>query len=425
MSETESAGESVQEATKALSGVSKFDAFMDMDISSPSVKSGALFNDAIKGDPDGLQQAEKGQEKANEVVKEASAVPEGEKKEVVSPSSPPPISNARVLKAKAGDKELELPEDAAFTIKVNGKDETVTLAQLQRNYQGRIPWDHHFKETKELEAKAKKFQADLEAEKSTLNGKIEDILETFDKNPYLAFEKIAIMKGKNPADYLPTYIAQSQKTLEELKGLTDAQLAASIKLKKAEYEARKNEERAAELDKKEKESLFKAEAVEADQYLVQKAAEYNITQAELDTAVNIIKEAGTDISKYKPKQLADMLVESIVKIDRPYLAIEKTIAEVSPSYEKKGELAQQLFKMVDHTTPIDEIKLIVEHFFKEEIPTDKGAAQTAPAKQVVQPPSPAKTQVPQKGEKPKATVVDDDDIGPLSMDDIVGWATRT
>jgi len=51
-----------------------------------------------------------------------------------------------LIKAKSGEKEYEIDENAMFSIKIDGEDVDVSLSDLRSNYSGKTVWDRKFSE---------------------------------------------------------------------------------------------------------------------------------------------------------------------------------------------------------------------------------------------------------------------------------------
>lgn len=379
-----------------------------------------------EGGSDG-QEEEKGQQEGLlGEKKEASGEDSAEKAEESTTSTP----EVKMYSAVSGEDELEIPENATFKIKVDSKEVEVTLAEALRNYQGKIPWDKHYKETKEFERQLKLREQEVSSKLAESNTQMEDILATFEKNPYLAFEKIAIIKGKNPADYLPIYIAQSKKTLEELKELSDAEFKALLIQKRTEHERKQVDREREKLTKESEAQAKQREAAEADQYFAERAIEYKFTEKEIQSAVEAVKQV-KGLETKKPKELADILTEYIVKVDRPFTLAETAIEKVAPTYANKQKLVTEVARLIDHSFTLDEVEEIVSSYLgepKKTTPPAPPAQKPAKADSSASPKTAAnaagRSKEPPKKEAKAAIVEDGDDYGPFSMDEIVSWAHK-
>lgn len=366
--------------------------------------------------------------KESEPKEEESSEEKGKEPEVLTEEAKDSESatkpQEKTVSAFRGDSKIDIPEDAVFKIKVDGKEVDVTLTELQRNYQGKIPLDKHFAENK---AKAKELEtreAHLAAKESASDNKLKEILEIFDKNPYLAFEKIAIMKGRNPTDYLPIYIAQSKKTLEELQKLSEAEYRALLIHKNNEYKEIQLKEQNEKLESEKTEQQRARESLEAENYFTSKAREMGVTQAEVDMASMVIQGAGIDLSNKSPKDIAELVLNYIEHTERPIARIESVVKEVDESLLKNQPLMSEMKKLITKDFTSNDIREILLGYIKDSKP--KAQPQTAP--QQGNPSNGAKPKSPQgmnKGqalraeEAPRQRVNGADDVGPMSYFDIL------
>ena len=79
----------------------------------------------------------------------------------------------KMVKAFAGDQSLEIPQNATFRQKVAGKNEIVTLQELQDNYSGKQHYDKKFSELADEksahQAKSEQFETELDNISTILN----------------------------------------------------------------------------------------------------------------------------------------------------------------------------------------------------------------------------------------------------------------
>jgi hypothetical protein len=154
MSEAQTPATGASGAESNLNGSSMFEVLSTIDPPKTNGSSGGkpVIAAALEGKENGNESNGAAEEKG-EASEEGLQVADEDtdSKEVVAPTTPPPT----VLKAKVGDKEIDLDEESVIKIKVDGKEESVSIKQLKHNYQGKIPWDKHYKETKALEASLK------------------------------------------------------------------------------------------------------------------------------------------------------------------------------------------------------------------------------------------------------------------------------
>lgn len=421
-------------STQVMDGIGNADAFDVMsEIDVPGESSGTISN--LIGEENGTQtlpesdQKEEGTEgeekvESSEVEEESSS--EGEQdgvKPIPATQSP---SDVKVLTAVHNGKEIKVPEEATFKLKVDNEETEVTLDQLKRSYQGKIPLEKHYRESKEFQKTLEQREASINGQVSALETHIKSIINTYKENPYLAFEMIAEWAGDNPADHLPLYIAQSRKTIEELDKLTDAEFKALQIGRKNKFEEKKLREREDSFKKREEAHSVMTEQQAADKYFDDKAKELNITPNEVNAAVEIFKSANINFKGKKPREVADTIIDYVVNTERKYSKIEEACQAVHPQALQDKEFMAELGKMITAAEPVDNIKVIVKEYFKESKPSQKPKAnatsegESSEGSSRVEVKSHIRTP-PRKGEEQerKLGIINSVDVGPMSIHDIL------
>lgn len=101
----------------------------------------------------------------------------------------------RKLKAKFGEEEYELPEEALISHKVDGEEVEVSLKDLKQNYAGKVAWDKKFSE---LGSEKKAY---LE-ERQMVESYIAEFKGYADNGDFSgAMEFLAQLSGHNPLDF--------------------------------------------------------------------------------------------------------------------------------------------------------------------------------------------------------------------------------
>jgi hypothetical protein len=375
--------------------------------------------DSMLGEENEVQQesGKEGSEASSQESSEESSKEEvaAVKEEVETPSEP-----VKVVSAFLGDKQYDVPENAVFKVKVDGKELEVTLPELQKNFQGKIPWERHYHESKVKAQQLAQDQAAFEAKQSSAQAKLDKILETFEKNPYLAFDEIAKMKGKNPAEYLPVYIAQSRKTMEELEKLSDAQFQALLIQKKVAYDKEQLDEKQAEFTKKEEAATQQGVVKQAEDWFAGEINTNSFTQDELTMAQEVISKH-SELPKMTPQQIAENMKAYILEVERPFTMVENAARDIDASLVNNRELITEVKKLINPSFTKDDVALILREYIKDSSlkpqPTatassvgtsSAGSKSEAPAKP---------TKVAQQSVEPK--VSGNNDVGPMTIWDLV------
>jgi hypothetical protein len=382
-------------------------------------------------------EAQEGEEKAPETKEAVVDSKVGESKETVSksdaadePSSTEDSPPEKFISAFKGETEVKVPEDAVFKIKVDGKEVEVTLPELQKDYQARVPWNKHYAETKAAAKQNEVLKAELEGQKTHLETWQKSVLDTFKENPFKGFELIVKKMGENPADYLPIFIAQAQKTVQELGKLSEAEYKAYLLQKKTFHEREALDDERKKVDSDKTAAQKQREIHEADVYLGQKAQELQISQAEIDGAIKIAQEAGTDFSRLEPKEVADLIVHYIQNVERPFTRVETIVGGVDKKLLENRELIGELKDLVKPHFTDDFIKEIILKYISDSTPNSQPKTETraveTKAKGVPAKPQTGGTKAgpARKEEEPKARVEGNDEVGPMSMWDILAEYDR-
>lgn len=347
---------------------------------------------------------------------------EGEGKEEVTDSEVPAegeedgdVEPEPSLSASYKDKEVQVPEEAVFEVKVNGKVEKVSAKDLIRNYQGKIPWDAYHQQQAEQKRQLEQERASVQASKAQQEDFIKDVIETFKTNPYKAFDKLAVSQGIDPTDLLPVYIAQSKKTVEELRNLSEAEYKALLIQRKANFESEKNKRELERLEKDRTELKSKEEGIEAERYYESLAVKHQISEDELKQAVETLKEAKIDFSGLSRKQVTDYVVNYILSVDRPLTRVENIVKEVSSDLYKDNKFILELKNLITPDMSDEDIQEIVRAYVGDAVESKPQAkAPSLPSKKKELAPK-AKAPSNERRKEP----LNEDDIGPISMRDIL------
>lgn len=356
-----------------------------------------------------------------------------------------PAVSAGVVRAAHGDKQIEIPEDAVFKFKVEGKDVEVSYKDLQRNYQGKVPWEKRYKETKDLERQVKEQQTLSQAEVNKIKAErdgerkfVSDIMQMVQKDPFDALVRIAIKQGKNPVEFIPQYIQQAQKTIEHISSLDKNQFDLLLKQKKLDFDQEIFKETQT---KKEVEEKQQKDLTELQSYVDKRIEQFKITQEEFDLSQQTLQKAiadGFDVSKLKPQQLADIIVGYVIQYHRPEGRIAAVAEKYSAELAKDTKFIQEVRHHISDAKgnilseySDDDIAQIVKGFIgSEDDTTDTPVSEEKPKEAVLgakpakdssrNSPTPATfRKTPQKKVDTRTIVGDGDEEDPLSFDDIL------
>ena len=132
----------------------------------------------------------------------------------------PAEKEKKSLKGKLGNKEIDLDPDTVLSVKVNGKDEAVSLRDLQRNYGGKVEWEKRFTE---IDKERKVFNSKVEG----ASQKIKAIFEETD--PEMRLFKMAEFAGKDPVEVRSKFLADNMELLEKYYSMTEDERIADAR----------------------------------------------------------------------------------------------------------------------------------------------------------------------------------------------------
>lgn len=116
------------------------------------------------------------------------------------------------LKARVGDKEVELDPEIIVPVKINGKDELISLKDLQGNYSGKVAYDRKFQE---MDRDRKAFEGKLKI----ATDRITSIFE--EPDPEIRLFKMAEFAGKDPVEVRNKFIAENLELLEKYYSMSE------------------------------------------------------------------------------------------------------------------------------------------------------------------------------------------------------------
>lgn len=234
---------------------------------------------------------------------------------------------SKKLKAKHGEAEIEIPEDAMVTVKINGKDETISLKDLQSQYSGKVQYDKKFSE---LDKDRKSYNQMKEMSES----KIKAIFE--EQDPEIRFYKMAEFSGKNPVEVRQKFLNDNINLLEKYYSMTEDEKKADA----LEYENRWLKHQS---DTKAKAESAKQAQDELHRKVTELTARHKVTQDEFvsqyDQVESLIKEGKLEAEKLTP----EFIVETIAK-DKLWNSAESAIKEMGITLENAP---QKLMNLVE------------------------------------------------------------------------------
>lgn len=295
---------------------------------------------------------------------------EGEAEEEGQPAT-------KVAKATHKGKALDVPEDATFQVKVDGKNEAVSLSDLKKNYAGKVAYDKKFSE---LDVQRKAFRKDVQY----VDNRLKDIFNTAKTNPMLAFKKVAKMAGLNGTEAIQNYFEQATKLKGEWETLTPEQ--RQFLLDREELETEKSD-----LEAQKKGAKATETAEETAAYMGEVLKKHGIDVPTFEAALKELegaqKEGRFSFEGMSDKQATDSVV-SFIRMDRLYARTGEVLKGAFPSRAKDTRLLKAVVAEVDDSFTDAEIREVMKAIVGKPVSTKQAAP--APAKGKPTPSVPSK-----------------------------------
>lgn len=316
------------------------------------------------------------------------------------------------LKGFHGDSEYEVPLEATFPVKINGKVEQVPLALLAEDYSGRATLRQHFAKSKQDARALAADRAAFAAEAEALTVRMKKATDQLKTNPFGVVEAVAEIAGEDES-FFDVYIQQALAIAKTLQDLTPEQQRAVFATRKLEIAKKRLEAEKSQIN----ESRAKTEQVITVQRQIEtKMAELGISDPELSKAYDIVRDLD-EAQGLEPLRLADLCFQYVMKVERPFQQVERVLPKVLPKEAHTKDLVEALVDIVREEPLTDsELTEIVKQYSQRASSPTKGKA-----------PAPSATKATAKA-KPKAaktvdgateTEASSNGFDPVSIDDIL------
>jgi hypothetical protein len=180
------------------------------------------FDDSGQEFIESLSEAQEVEEEKDNITDFTEESTDSEVKEIEPPKE--------VIKAKAGEKELDIPKDAQIDVKINGKIEAMSLQDIINKASGGV---HLEREVSKLGRERAEFDSTVNKVNATVN----HLMEIND--PYELCEKIAELKGGNPDEIYQKMLQETLNSIEKYSKMTPEQITLERENRKL---ARQNKE---------------------------------------------------------------------------------------------------------------------------------------------------------------------------------------
>ena len=169
------------------------------------------------------------------------------------------VSEAKKLKAKVGKEYIEIPEDATFKVKIDGKYEVRTLAQLRDGSVGNESAEKRFKEASSLREEAKKSEFTAAEIKQQQREATSKIAKAWEKGTMSGIIQMAEEAG---VEDVATYAEQIKSRLKQeiIEEMNMSPEQVELKLREDRVKAQEESMEIKRSSKAQEEHLVKLEA---------------------------------------------------------------------------------------------------------------------------------------------------------------------
>ncbi len=258
----------------------------------------------------------------------------GEPDPAATPEAKAPAA-AKVLKFKAGEKEIALDEGAIVPWKIDGKTEMVAVKDLLSNYAGKVAYDRKFQELSKQREEALQKVSEFETGKARHTKLITDMHKSVTEGKtFDAVQSMLEMSGLDKRMDSRQFVKQLRESLieqaKQLAGLTPEQrevhdIKEESDFLKAKY-ARETQQRASD----EAEKAFQTRVAKSVEQAGSTVEEFVKTRDFLHREITALKGNVSDIT---PEYVANH-----IKDVRDYGTAKEALLAVNPELVKNEKL---------------------------------------------------------------------------------------
>jgi len=230
-------------------------------------------------------------------------------------------AEVKMLKAKNGDDDMQIPADLKFTHKVDGKPVEVTVQDLLNNYSGKVSYDKKFNEF----SKEKKSFDDRV---TTLNSSIQEMFDLSKSDPTALLDRMCQMAGVDPGQFQKDFLKDLAELSDKYATMTEVEkenYERGLKLDRYEKERERNTKRQAD-EQSQKELTANEQSVQS---------QFSMTPDQFNSARIAMQEAGI-VDNPTATQVAQYHCLSTV---------ESVIKELAPDMIESDQLLRDLTKV--------------------------------------------------------------------------------
>ncbi len=218
------------------------------------------------------QEEKEGKKEEKEEVKEEVKEEAKEETEEVKEEK----LEGKSIRLKEGDKAVDINENATIKVKVKGKNEFVSLADLKANYSGKVVYDETIVEAKEKLEHAEAESAKFQDQKNSIVSDLQEVVKRMDDaegDPLDALKYLLDITGRPVHTYMKRALEAQLDQLTDLQEMTETE--RELYWTKQESEWLRNNQ--ATRDKQSKEEQTQRES---SQQIINLREQYGVSEKE-------------------------------------------------------------------------------------------------------------------------------------------------
>lgn len=254
------------------------------------------------------------------------------------------------LKALHGESELEIPEDAMFTLKVNGQEESVSLATLRDQYAGKVGYDKKFNE---LNLEKRDFLNNIKQPLEMQVKRFATVEGTNAKISVLA--EMAGLQGEQAVEFTQNFLRSAREEAAQYLEMNEAERAlhdkeSALKLKEQQYESQRK-------------SVAEREQTQNLQAQIKSECEaLGIDEAKFGEGLE-------SLVKYNPellnKSIEPQMVTQWIKAEQRFDLVDETLQKIDPSLVGSSTALQLVERSLNNNLDDKATIKIIETYFKK------------------------------------------------------------
>lgn len=236
----------------------------------------------------------------------------------------------RPVKIKMGDDMYDVDPAATVKVKVNGKNEIVSIKDLMGNYSGKVAYDEKFQELQtknfEYEKESKMFNAVKEELRNDLTTLVKK-LDNVEGSPLDALAYMAEMFGKDYNDIYKSLFETMAEQFDAYSMMNEVEQRLFWTEKKLESQNKKQEFLTQRTKQEQAATELQAKTRQAKE-------RFGINDVDFESALKEFEAGGHDISNINPEQVAEYVAY------KPYFAKATELCEQFSDDISENELSE-------------------------------------------------------------------------------------